>query len=69
MKACFKDFEIELDYPDVRATFNANEDKMKTEVAKFLSDLGPERIISVSRQGLTITVFYWDYLNKNDLST
>jgi len=60
MKAAFKDFEIKVDYPDAVVTSAANEAKTKQDVADFLTVLGKDRFISLSHEGLTFTVFYWE---------
>lgn len=67
MKAAFKDFVVKMDYPDVLATIRANEEKTKIEVAEFLSELGKDRVIDVSRHGITFTIFYWNQSSIQDL--
>jgi hypothetical protein len=40
--------------------FNFNRGIAHFEVAEFLSELGPKRVISVSSTNQNLAVFYWD---------
>lgn len=56
MKADFKLFH-EYSYLDKS---DRPQDDQYAAVAAFLSELGPERIISLTQTKLTITVWFWD---------